>query len=141
MFLLKQYLLNHGVKPSFQRLAVMDYLFKHKTHPTADEIYNALLPKLPTLSKTTVYNTLRLLADSGAALALDIDSNGVRYDGDTSPHAHFKCLECGAVHDLRLDLNDLVDIKNLDGFEITHAQLYFKGYCPDCGKNNASKQN
>lgn len=29
-------LLGHGIKPSVQRLAVMEYLKTHCTHPTAD---------------------------------------------------------------------------------------------------------
>ena len=38
----------------------MEYLMAHRTHPTVDEIYLALSPSIPTLSKTTVYNTLKL---------------------------------------------------------------------------------
>ena len=37
-------LLGHGIKPSVQRLAVMEYLKTHCTHPTADEIFSALSP-------------------------------------------------------------------------------------------------
>ena len=42
-----------------QRIAIMEYLMEHRTHPSADEIYTALSPSMPTLSKTTVYNTLK----------------------------------------------------------------------------------
>lgn len=41
---LHQYLSGFGVKPSLQRLAIMEYLMTHRTHPTADEIFNALSP-------------------------------------------------------------------------------------------------
>ena len=86
-----RYLTEHGVKPSVQRLAVMDYLMEHHTHPTVDEIYSALLPNMPTLSKTTVYNTLKLLTEQGAAIQLTIDERNVCFDADTSAHAHFLC--------------------------------------------------
>lgn len=46
-----EYLLNHHIKPSVQRIAIMDYLLKHKTHPCIDEIYTALCKEIPTLSK------------------------------------------------------------------------------------------
>lgn len=59
------YLTAHNVKPSVQRMAVMEYLLDHRTHPTADEIYLALHRKMPTLSKTTVYNTLKILTGKG----------------------------------------------------------------------------
>ena len=38
----QQYLLAHGIKPSVQRIAIMEYLFQHHTHPTVDEIYTKL---------------------------------------------------------------------------------------------------
>ena len=53
----REYLLKYNIKPSMQRIAIMDYLMVHRVHPTADEIYNALYPTMPTLSKTTIYNT------------------------------------------------------------------------------------
>lgn len=43
------------------------YLLKNHTHPTVDEVYVALCKVIPTLSKTTVYNTLRLFSEHGAA--------------------------------------------------------------------------
>ena len=64
---------NHNIKPSVQRIAIMSYLMEHRTHPSVDEIYTALAPSIPTLSKTTVYNTLKLLSEQGAAQTLTID--------------------------------------------------------------------
>ena len=56
-------LVKYGIHPSVQRIAIMDYLIKHRTHPTVDEVYTALSDEIPTLSKTTVYNTLKLFAE------------------------------------------------------------------------------
>ena len=63
-----EHLIRHGVRPSVQRIAVMNYLLEHRTHPTVDEIYVALSKDMPTLSKTTVYNTLELLVKQKAVL-------------------------------------------------------------------------
>ena len=60
-------LLEHNIKPSMQRIAIMEYLMNHPIHPSADDIYTALSPSMPTLSKTTVYNTLKLFSEQGAA--------------------------------------------------------------------------
>lgn len=68
-----EYLLSYHIKPSVQRIAIMDYLLNHKTHPCIDEIYTALCKEIPTLSKTTVYNTLKLFVEHGAAKMLTID--------------------------------------------------------------------
>ena len=56
-----------GVKPSLQRIAILDYLLSHATHPAVDEIYETLVKDIPTLSRTTVYNTLHLFAENGLA--------------------------------------------------------------------------
>lgn len=69
----REYLLKYNIKPSMQRIAIMDYLMVHRVHPTADEIYNALYPTMPTLSKTTIYNTMKLFTEQGAVKALVID--------------------------------------------------------------------
>ena len=133
---LHKYLSEHGVKPSVQRLAIMEYLRTHCTHPTADEIYTALHPSMPTLSKTTVYNTLRLLADQKAILSLDIDEKNTRFDGDTSPHAHFRCRRCGTILDLPVPTDASVEIRTTQGIEIDEVQWYYKGLCERCKQNS-----
>ena len=61
-------LVEKGIRPSVQRLAILDYLIKHPTHPNIEDVYKALENKVPTLSRTTVYNTLRMLSEVNAAL-------------------------------------------------------------------------
>jgi len=122
-----------GIKPSLQRMAVMEYLMVNKTHPTADIIFNDLHPSIPTLSKTTVYNTVKLLAEQGAILSIDIDGKNQRYDGDTSQHAHFRCKECSSIHDIPISNMQVSHSgKNADSFVITETQLYYKGLCSKC---------
>ena len=131
------YLQAHGIKPSLQRMAVMTYLIEHRTHPTADEIYTALHPSIPTLSKTTVYNTLKLLTEKGAALQLTIDERNCCFDADTSPHAHFLCTRCGYVYDMKLNQAELIKCDCVpDNFQTEQAQLYLRGCCPRCAALN-----
>jgi len=125
-------LLNFGVKPSIQRIAIMGYLMEHLTHPTADTIFNDLYPSIPTLSKTTVYNTLKLLEEHDAIHAINIDEKNVRYDADISRHAHFKCKKCGCVSDFQLKNVSEFDNMNSNDFMITEYQVYYKGYCKQC---------
>lgn len=135
------YLTAHNIKPSVQRMAVMQYLIDHRTHPTADEIYVALHKKMPTLSKTTVYNTLKLLADKGAVLQLTIDERNCCFDADTGPHAHFLCTRCGKVFDLTLNNTQIAENADLpQGFETEEVQLYFRGCCPQCANNQTDNE-
>lgn len=127
------YLNQNGIKPSIQRIAVMEYLMKSHSHPTADEIYNALSPEIPTLSKTTVYNTLRLFVEQGAAIALTIDERNANFDANTSPHAHFLCKRCSRIYDLPVEAKRLLSsVEVPEQFEATEVSIYVRGLCKDC---------
>ena len=125
-------LVQFQIKPSLQRIAVMDYLLNNRTHPTVDEIYNHLAKDIPTLSKTTVYNTLKLLVDQGAVLLLNIDKNTQHFDGDVAPHAHFRCVECGRIVDLPQPKVSKMNVTGVGELQITECQVYYKGYCVGC---------
>ena len=126
-------LIEYQIKPSVQRIAIMNYLLTHRTHPSADEVYTNLCQAIPTLSKTTVYNTLELLADNGAALMLTIDENKICFDGDTSDHAHFICKKCGKIYDLPMIVS-AEELKKMeaDGHVITEVHHYYRGTCKKC---------
>jgi Fur family peroxide stress response transcriptional regulator len=126
-------LLACGVKPSVQRVEIMAYLMTHFTHPTVEEVYKALCPKIKTLSRTTVYNTLRLFSERNAALMITIDEHRVCYDGDTHPHVHFYCKECGRVLDFMEEPAPiLTQQREIQGNLVDEMQLYYKGVCAEC---------
>jgi Fur family peroxide stress response transcriptional regulator len=131
----REHLIKFGIRPSVQRVAVMKYLLTHHTHPTVDEIYSALAPEIPTLSRTTVYNTLHLLHEHGAILVLVMDGITAHFDGFTYPHAHFLCTRCGKVFDVELESTEFVKRNTpRNAAVITDTQLYYKGICEDCNK-------
>jgi len=126
-----------GVTPSPQRTAIYHFLRTHAIHPTAETIFEAVRPEQPTLSLTTVYNTLKLLVEKQAVREIIIEGSELRYDADMSEHGHFKCLHCGRIYDLFPDENKpLVPfVPGLpDGFVLKEIQLSCRGYCPktDC---------
>jgi len=133
---LKSKLLQKGIKPSLIRLKVYEYLVNHKTHPTADEIYNSLLLEIPTLSKTSVYNTLSLFVEKGLVQIITIEENIVRFDADTSVHGHFQCKSCGKIYDF-LVKPDSIQSSLSSEFVVDEIYVYYKGTCPYCkNKNN-----
>lgn len=117
-----------NIRPSAQRIAVTGYLMTHSTHPTAEDIYNALLPDYPTLSRTTVYNTLKCLAKAGKIIVLDIDPLTQHFDGNTDDHAHFMCNCCSKIYDIELT-NSPSPPK---GFAVDETHVAFKGTCCEC---------
>lgn len=128
----QDHLLRYGIKPSIQRIAIMDYLILNRTHPTADEIYNALYTIIPTLSKTTVYNTLKLFSEQGAVFSLVIDEKNIRFDIDTFCHAHFQCLSCNHVYDIPIENMEVIHFEKIGELTIMETHLYYKGVCKEC---------
>lgn len=121
---------------SRQREEIKKYLSTRKDHPTADTVYTALRQQLPNISLGTVYRNLTMLADSGEILRLRLGDGVDHFDYDTSPHHHFICNRCGAVHDLRMDNIDFVMDAARNGFdgEIHGYVAYFYGLCNTCCK-------
>ncbi len=136
---LKAILQERNINLSYQRLKVLEYLSSHDTHPTTDQIYNELHGEIPTLSKSTVYNTLKVLVEAGVVRELIIENNEARYDIITDFHGHFKCERCGCIHNFSIRLDDLA-YKGLGSYLIKQRDVYFKGVCPDCLENKTTSQ-
>ena len=143
----KRYVMEHyhkildaaGIRPSVQRVAVYSYLCEHPIHPTVETLFAALSPDYPTLSKTTIYNTLKLFEQKNLVRAVKIEDDKLRYDAEMQPHIHFKCEKCGRVFDVyddtalpafMLKCNDLIPT----GFTMSKMQANLWGVCADCAK-------
>lgn len=122
---------SRGVRPSAQRIAILRYLMNHPVHPTAEEIHKSLIHEMPTLSLTTVYNTLKLMASHNVVDILCIDPRNAHFDYPTHPHAHMWCRECGRIFDAPLTAD--IDIPHdHSGFRVEGIDLYYKGTCEKC---------
>ncbi len=129
-----QQLISLNIRPSFQRIKVLEYLIDHQTHPSADDIYKALVSTIPTLSKSTVYNTLELFIEKGLVKPLMIEENEALYDIILEQHGHFKCTSCGSIFNFDVSLT-LPSDDTLLGFKIVDQNVCFKGICNKCLMN------
>ena len=77
---LKNRLVDAGVRPSVQRLAIFEYVHRSTAHPTAEAVYEGLRDELGSLSLTTVYNTLKLYAELGLVAPIQIDNPASKRD-------------------------------------------------------------
>jgi Fe2+ or Zn2+ uptake regulation protein len=131
---LKQELLDNNIHLSHQRLKVLEYLIQNHNHPTVEQIFTDLHKDISTLSKTTVYNTLRVLEDAGLVRVITIEGTETRYDIEVENHGHFKCKSCGKIYDFEIDMN-VLSSPDLEKFQISDKDVYFKGICPRCSQH------
>ena len=108
---------------------IYEFLKNTKSHPTVDDIYREVHPLAPTLSRTTVYNTVKLFSDKGLLKVLPIEGTQIRYDADTNFHGHFLCNNCKKVYDFEINKSNE---SGLDGFSIDQREVFYSGSCKNC---------
>jgi Fur family ferric uptake transcriptional regulator len=122
-----------------QRKALLQAIGHGEKHPTADEVYRRVRTKLPHISLATVYRNLEVLTEHGLVQRLDVGGSQRRFDAEPGHHHHVRCLECGRVEDVRVDLPQAVVSKARRGtdYRITGHRLEFVGQCGRCKREGA----
>ncbi len=114
----------HGILPTPQRLEVADILLRKPQHMSADQIISRLHEKGSTVSKATVYNTLKVFEKKGLIKECIVDPERCFYDSTTHPHHHFYNVDSGTLTDIAADeiaitgLPDLPAGTTYDGIEL-----------------------
>lgn len=118
-----------------QRAVILEVLRSVHSHPTADEIYGMVRKKLPRISLGTVYRNLELLTNAGEITRLDRAGIQKHFDGNTMPHHHVRCKQCGKIGDIfpPAAVPAMSSIRSED-FTIHDMEVEFVGLCRDCEK-------
>lgn len=132
---LREALEARGHRFTEQRAAVYRFLLAAHSHPTADEVFQAVRAEVPGISLATVYKSLETLVECGLSIKLNYSDGSSRYDARTEPHHHARCLSCGRVMDLPGQFTE-AELKALaqevDDFQITGYRLELTGLCHFC---------
>ena len=105
------------------------------SHPTADQVYDRVRKRLPSVSLGTVYRNLqKLVADE--KLQILMLGRSQRFDPLVKRHQHFICEQCGRVFDVLVDTEDEIQPAKLPhpGFKVSSHQLAFYGACKHCSR-------
>jgi Fe2+ or Zn2+ uptake regulation protein len=116
-----------NIQPTPQRIAVVEYVLKSKTHPTADDVLSFARKKCPTVSRATVYNTLNLLVEKGLIGMQTLREGAVVFDPNIEKHHHFIDQDTGEIYDIPWDRLQVKGEDKLKDFEIFESQVILRG--------------
>ena len=122
-----------------KRDAILNCVRATTSHPSAEWVYENVRIQMPDISLATVYRNLSLFKEQGLIRSLGTVNGVERFDGNTEPHVHFICTQCGGVQDLPEisvpeELNSAV--ARSSGGRVDSCQLSFTGICGECRKMN-----
>jgi Fe2+ or Zn2+ uptake regulation protein len=119
------------LKVTSPRVSILQFLEGRKDHPTADTVHSVVSEKVPSLSKTTVYNTLELFRQEGLVTVLTITPSQLHYEFGQEVHHHLLCDDCGTIYDIEVGCPYLGSV--LDGeHKVKEVHGYFRGTCKHC---------
>lgn len=128
----------HNFRLTPQRVELVRMIATSEGHPSANQFYEMIKPKFPTMSQATVYKTLALLKEINQVLEIDLREDS-HYDGNRpQPHPHLICMKCNKIIDgeVSLDQESLRKLEKTSGYTILRPQIALYGLCPDCQKKS-----
>ncbi len=121
-----------GLRVTETRLRILAALQEDRTHPTAEELFDELRRDHPSLSRSTVYNTLESFLRTGLCQRVNADGS-LRVDGIPDAHDHAICRRCGRIFDIDRSLNPAdVPGRLPRGLEVHSVHIEYDVTCADC---------
>jgi Fur family peroxide stress response transcriptional regulator len=123
-----------GLRLTHQRLEILRELASAKDHPSAEDVYSRVKPRIPPISFDTVYRTLGLFERNGVIARVQHLDDKTRYDPNTSKHHHMVCIKCKKIQDFSWPTLDGMEVpKETEGWgEIQGTYLELRGVCQEC---------
>lgn len=120
-----------GIRPSRQRVLLYYELDNRDDYPTAETLFQDLKPEIPTLSKTTIYNTMKLFVDKNIVQTIQVDGRESRFALNKEGQGFFYCKDCDQIKGVQLGTMPEIADKPED-MEIEDVLVVFRGKCKDC---------
>ena len=105
------------------------------THLTMAELFELARQRRPGIGFTTVYRALSRLRDLRLVSEIAIPgAESLVYEPASAPHAHFRCTQCGCVHDLAYAVPEGIaaQLAATHAFEVERIEVSLHGRCPAC---------
>ncbi len=121
-------------RTSTQRERIYGLIAASRSHPTAEEIYRAIVKEAPRVSLGNVYRNLGILIEEGRIQRGRFGDGREHYDAITAVHYHFICDSCGGISDLEMPIQESVTRKarGIAGHAVKGHTIQFFGTCRSC---------
>jgi Fe2+ or Zn2+ uptake regulation protein len=132
----QQRLREAGLRVTAPRIAVLEALDAADGHITADQVRQAVLARLGSVSVQTIYDILSALTAAGLVRCLETPGHPARFEtrvGDN--HHHFICRTCGTTIDIDCAAGEapcLTPQALPSGFHADEAEVTYWGTCSSC---------
>ncbi len=128
-----------GLKLTHQRLEIFREMTRAADHPSAEEIYRRVRPRIPTVSLDTVYRTLEMFVRMGVVAKVEVLDDRSRFDPNRAPHHHLVCTVCRRVDDFSSPGVDSMPAppQAKKWGKVLSSHLELRGICRDCLKKQA----
>lgn len=114
----------YNILPTPQRLEVAEILLEKPQHLSADHIIEKLRDFGSSVSKATVYNTLKLFGERGLIRECLVDPKRRFYDSTTDAHHHFYNSDTGELSDISAESIEVLGLPALPlGTKLEGAEL------------------
>lgn len=122
-----------GFRATPQRIAIAQAVLSSKKHPTVEQVHEMVRRNHPSISLSTVYNTLHTMKYVNMVQELAFSDNS-RFDANTNIHVNLMCEKCREVIDIESDAMEIevVTISKRRGFTITGHRFDIYGVCRKC---------
>ena len=127
-----------GLKQTAQRDTILRAFLDTRDHLSTDELYRLVRKKDDSIGFTTVYRTLKLLAECGLASEVAFNDGITRYEAvyNRRNHHHMVCTECGSsVEFFSPEIERLEqEIGRANHYATTRHSFQIYGFCEACQK-------
>src|SRR5688572_218082 len=131
-----EYLQSNRLKLTPHRELILETFLDHEGHRSVEDIYRTVRAVDPRIGYTTVYRTMKLLAECGLAREIDLADGITRYEHlfNHEHHDHMICMECGAsIEFLDPEIESVQDAACEQlGFKVLDHKLQIYGVCRQC---------
>lgn len=138
--ILHQHLKRVGLKHTEQRDTILRTFLDTREHLSTEELLRLVKKKDPKIGYTTVYRTLKLLAECGLASEVAFHDGITRYEHQYNrrSHHHMVCTECGSsVEFFSPEVGDLErEIGRQHHYVTTRHTFQIYGICEQCRKKH-----